>query len=122
MTQAKKILLAEDEHDIASVLSVRLEISGFDVVLAADGEEALEMARKEKPDLLILDLMLPKIDGFEVCRMLKFDTPSKNLPIIVLSALHQNRDREKAARSGADAFFTKPFDLALLLAKIRELL
>ena len=118
----KTILLAEDERDIAEVLAVRLEISGYAVILAKDGQEAIDKAKKDKPDLLILDLMLPKIDGFEVCRMLKFDDDAKRLPIIVLSALHQQRDRERVEGYGADAYFIKPFDLNLLLVKIKELI
>ena len=81
-----------------------------------------EKARKEKPDLILLDLMLPKITGFEVCRMLKFDDNYKNIPIIVLSALDQQGEREKAIQNGADAYFIKPFELELLIVKIRNLL
>ncbi|MBI3252340.1 MAG: response regulator [Candidatus Omnitrophica bacterium] len=121
-TLLKKILLVEDEQDIANVLAVRLEVNGYEVILAKDGEEALQKVKKEKPDLVILDLMLPKINGFEVCRMLKFDGAFKNLPIIVLSALHQQQDREKIQQYGADAYFIKPFDLNLLLVKIKALI
>ncbi|MBI4432149.1 MAG: response regulator [Candidatus Omnitrophica bacterium] len=119
---SKKILLVEDEQDIAEVLAVRLEINGYDVALAKDGEEALAKVKKDKPDLIILDLMLPKINGFEVCRMVKFDDATKHLPVIVLSALHQQHEREKVQSYGADAYFIKPFDLNLLLVKIKELL
>ncbi|MFA6078839.1 MAG: response regulator [Candidatus Omnitrophota bacterium] len=118
----KKILVVEDSQDIRSILSMRLVINGYDVVTAVDGQEGLDKARDEHPDLIMLDLMLPKIDGYEVCRMLKFDDKYKNIPIIILSALDQQEDREKATKSGADAYFIKPFDLELLLTKIKKLI
>jgi DNA-binding response OmpR family regulator len=101
---------------------MRLEVNGFKVVAAKDGQEAIDKTKKENPDLLILDLMMPKLDGFEVCRMLKFDDNFRDLPIIVLSALDQQQDREKAIKAGADEYFIKPFDLSLLLTKIRNLI
>ncbi|MCQ9208784.1 MAG: response regulator, partial [Omnitrophica bacterium] len=120
MDQAKKILVAEDDLVTQRMLSIRLEINGYNVVTAQDGEEALKKAKEEKPDLLLLDLMMPKMTGYEVCRMLKFDDKYKNIPIIVLSALERQDEREKAVKAGADAVFVKPFDLELLLVKIKE--
>lgn len=117
----KKILVVEDNPQMRNIVSIRLEINGYSVITAENGEEALEKAKKENPDLMILDLMLPKINGFEVSRMLKFDDKYKKLPIIVLSALDQKGDREKAMKSGADAYFIKPFELESILAKIKEL-
>lgn len=122
MEKPKKILIVDDEADMRVMFSTRLEISNFEVIEAEDGEEGLEKAKKEKPDLIVLDLMLPKINGFEVCRMLKFDDAYKDIPIIVLSALSQQNEREKAAQCGADAYFIKPFDLGLLVTKIESLL
>ena len=122
MEKPKKILIVDDEADMRVMFSTRLEISNFEVIEAEDGEEGLEKAKKEKPDLIVLDLMLPKINGFEVCRMLKFDDDYKDIPIIVLSALSQQNEREKAAQCGADAYFIKPFDLGLLVTKIESLL
>lgn len=122
MSEAKKILIAEDNAEMRKVLAIRLEINGFKVVAAENGEEALEKAKGEKPDLLILDLMLPKVDGFEVCRKLKFDDKFKNTPIIILSALDQQVDKEKAMQSGADEYLVKPFNLDLLLKKINSLI
>ncbi len=119
MSEVKKILVVEDDLVSQRVVSVRLEISGYKVITAEDGEEGLKKAREEKPDLLILDLMMPKMNGYEVCRMLKFDDKYKDIPIIVLSSLDQQDEREKAIKGGADAYFIKPFDLELLLAKIR---
>ncbi len=121
MAEAKKILVAEDNPEMRRIVSIRLEINGYTVIGAEDGEEALEKVKQEDPDLLILDLMIPKIDGFEVCRMLKFDDKHKSMPIIILSALDQQGDREKAIKNGADAYFIKPFDLELLLNKIKNL-
>ena len=122
MEKPRKILIVDDEADMRVMFSTRLEISNFEVIEAEDGEEGLEKAKKEKPDLIVLDLMLPKITGFEVCRMLKFDDNYKDIPIIVLSALGQQSDREKAVQCGADAYFIKPFDLGLLVTKIESLL
>ena len=119
MNGAKKILVVEDDLVTQRVLSARLEINGYEVITAQDGEEGLKKARKENPDLVMLDLMMPKMTGYEVCRMLKFDDKYKNIPIIVLSALDQQDEREKAIKAGADAVFIKPFDLDLLLVKIR---
>ncbi len=116
----KKILVVEDELITQRILSARLEINDYTVITAQDGEEALKKVKEETPDLLILDLMIPKINGYEVCRMLKFDEKYKDIPIIVLSSLNQQQEREKAIKSGADAYFIKPFDLELLLVKIRE--
>ena len=120
MSGAKKILVVEDDLVSQRVVSARLEINGYDVITAQDGEEGLKKAKEESPDLLILDLMMPKMTGYEVCRMLKFDDKYKDIPIIVLSALERQDEREKAVKAGADAVFVKPFDLELLLVKIRE--
>lgn len=122
MSDNKKILVVDDEQVTLKLLSIRLGINGFDVITASDGAAGLERARKEKPDLIVLDLMLPNINGFEVCRMLKFDDRYKNIPIIILSALHDQKERDRAVECGADAYFIKPFDLDLLLSKIRNLL
>jgi DNA-binding response OmpR family regulator len=122
MDKKIKVLVSEDNPDIRKILTMRLEINGYDVVQAQDGEEALDKIKKDSPDLVILDLMMPKISGFEVCRMIKFDEKYKDMPIIVLSALDQQADREKAIENGADAYFIKPFDLELLLNKIKSLI
>ncbi len=120
--EKKKILVVDDELDVQNILLFRLEINGYLVIAASDGEEGLERIRKDNPSLVLLDLMLPKINGFEVCRMLKFDDKYKNMPIIILSALDKEEDRKKAMESGADAYFLKPFDLEELLTKIKSLL
>lgn len=118
----KRILLVDDEKDLAYAVTLQLEANNFEVLLAYDGQEALDKARREKPDLIILDLMLPKIDGFKVCRMLKFDEKYKNIPIILFTARAQESDKEIGKEVYADSYITKPFDPQELLGKIRELL
>jgi len=122
MDKQKKIIVVDDDPVSRQILSIRLEISDYIVVTAQDGEEALEKIKEENPDLAILDLMMPKINGYEVCRMLNFDDTYKDMPIIVLSSLHEQDERDKAIKSGADACLLKPFDLNLLLAKVKDLI
>ncbi|MBL7151281.1 MAG: response regulator [Candidatus Omnitrophica bacterium] len=122
MADKKRILLVDDEAQLVEMVKMRLEASGYEVLSAFDGQEALDKARKEKPDLIILDLMLPKIDGYKVCRMLKFDEKYKNIPIILFSARAQETDVKLGKEVGADAYITKPFDPPSLLEKIKELL
>lgn len=117
----KKILLVEDNQDISFLMTARLDMSGFDVAKAIDGEEALQRVRDNRPDLILMDLMIPKIDGFDVTRMIKNDQTTRSVPIIVISALNQQTDREKAIDCGADAFFVKPFEVNNLLLKINAL-
>ncbi|MFH1191091.1 MAG: response regulator [Candidatus Omnitrophota bacterium] len=118
----KKILLIEDEPDMIYALTLQLELAGYEVLAAKDGQVGLDMARKEKPDLIILDLMLPKIDGLKICRMLKFDKRYMNIPIIIFTAKAQSQDIKLGQEVGADAYITKPFDTQVLLNKISELL
>ena len=121
MTESKpRILVVDDELDLVSVLRMGLEIQGFDVLEAMDGEEGLRRARADRPDLMVLDLMLPKLDGYKVCRALKFDERFRNLPIIILSARSGEQDRRLALDMGADLFMTKPYDMSVLVAKIRQ--
>ena len=117
---AKKVLVVDDDLVIQKTVSARLEINGYDTITAQDGEEAIEKVKAENPNLIILDLMLPKMNGYEVCRTLKFDDKYKRIPIIILSALDRQDEREKATQSGADAYFIKPFDLDLLLVKVKS--
>lgn len=118
----KRILIVDDEEDILSLLKFRLEANNYEVLSASDGQEGLMKARAEKPDIIILDLMLPKLDGYKVCRMLKFDENYKNIPIIMFTAKAQQKDEELGKEMGADAYITKPFEPDILLEKIRELL
>lgn len=118
----KKILLVDDEVDFVEVLRVRLENNNYEVIVAYDGEEGLEKAEREAPDLIILDIMLPKISGFDVCRKLKVDENFKNIPVIMLSAKFQANDIKFGMAMGADAYITKPFEPDVLIGKMQELL
>ena len=118
----KRILLIEDEFDMVYALVIQLEAVGYEVLVARDGQAGLDVARKEKPDLIILDLMLPKVDGFKVCRMLKFDKKYMKIPIIIFTAKIQEQDKKLGKEVCADAYITKPFDAQVLLDKISSLL
>ncbi len=118
----KRLLLVDDEKDMSYAVTLQLEANNYEVLTAYDGREALEKARKEKPDLIILDLMLPKLDGYKVCRMLKFDEKYKKIPIILFSARTQEEDIKLGGEVGGDAYIAKPFEAGVLLSKIKELL
>lgn len=117
----KKILIVDDEREYIQLLTNRLEAAEYQVVSAQDGQEALEKAKREKPDLIILDLMLPKMDGYKVCALLKKDTRYAKIPIVMFTARAQESDEKLGFECGADAYLTKPFDAQILLAKIQEL-
>lgn len=118
----KRILVVDDEDELVKAVQVRLEYVGYDVLTASDGQAGLELAKKEKPDLIVLDLMLPKMDGYKVCALLKADTRYKKIPVILFSARVQDKDVQMGKEVGADAYITKPFDHQVLTAKIKELL
>jgi len=118
----KKILLVEDEKDLSKAIAFRLEANGYTVTASYDGQEGLEKAKTEKPDLIILDLMLPKMDGYKVCASLKGDAGYSRIPIIIFTARAQREDMKMAKEAGADAYITKPFEPEMLLQKIRELI
>ena len=99
-----------------------LECAGYEVITASDGQEGLDKARIEKPDLILLDLMLPKIDGYKVCRMLKFDRKYNKIPIIIFTVRSLEVDMEMGQDVGADVYFIKPFKPDVLFGKIEELL
>jgi len=118
----KTILIVEDEADLAMMLKMRLEANNYRAIIAVDGQQGLEMARKDKPDLIILDIMLPKLDGFKVCRILKFDQKYKNIPVVILTARTQEADKKMGKEVMADAYLGKPFEPEVLLSKIKELI
>ncbi len=118
---ASKILIVDDEVHLARILQFTLEHEGYDVVMAFDGEEAVEKAKSECPDLVILDLMLPIIDGYKVCNILKDDNSLKDMPIIILSARDLSREWIEEPIQ-ADLFMEKPFNTGDLINKISELL
>ena len=117
---AQRILIVDDEPDLRSVLRFGLEAAGFEVSEAADGEQGLQMACDTLPDLIVLDLMLPRMDGFKVCRALKFDDRYRQIPVFILSARTGETDRRLALDLGADAYVTKPYDMKDLIERIRE--
>jgi len=118
----KKILIADDKPEVVELVRVTLEGEDYQILSAFDGEEALEKIRKEKPDLILLDIVMPKIDGFEVLSKLKNDSQTKDTPVIILTAQGQKVDQEKGRRLGAQDYITKPFSPSALLNKIEELL
>ena len=118
----KKILVVDDEVDLVETVRFPLEMKGFDVLVSYDGEDALSQARKEKPDLIILDLMLPKLDGYKVCRLLKFDERYKHIPILMLTAKTQEKDKILGMETGADEYITKPFEMDYLMEKVKAYL
>lgn len=118
----KKIIIVDDEPDILKTMGIFLKSESFDVITALDGIEALEVIKKEKPDLVILDIMLPKMDGYKICRLLKFDERYKKIPIVIFTARAQEMDEKKAMEVKADAYITKPFQPEVLLKKVKELL
>jgi len=118
----KKILVAEDSATISEMMKQSLEEAGFSVITAADGQDALEKARTQNSDLIVLDLMLPKIDGYKVCRMLKFDEKYKNIPVVILTARSGDADKKLASEVRADAYLVKPFEPETLISKIKEFL
>ncbi len=118
----KRILVVDDVESIVMSLKMFLERHRYEVITANDGQEGLEKARTEKPDLIILDLMLPKMNGYKVCGLLKKDTRYAKTPIILFTAKAQGEDVKLGQEVGADAYIIKPFEPETLLAKIKELL
>ena len=119
---ARKILVVDDEIDLVETLRFPLELEGYNVLVSHDGEDALNQARKEKPDLILLDLMLPKLDGYKVCRLLKFDERYKHIPILMLTAKTQEKDKILGMETGADEYITKPFEMDYLIEKVKAYL
>ena len=117
-----KILYVEDNEDNVYMLKRRLERDGFEVVVAPDGEQGLAVARDQRPDLILMDLSLPVLDGWEATRRLKGSEGTRTIPVIALSAHAMPGDREKALEAGCDDYAAKPVNLPSLLAKIRALL
>lgn len=118
----KKILVVDDEPEIVLLIQGRLKAAGYDVIIAHDGLTALELARRQNPDCVVLDVMMPKMDGYRVCRMLKFDQVYQHIPVILLTAKGKDEDRETGAQVGADAYISKPFDAGSLLKQIQTLI
>jgi len=118
----EKILIVDDERDILKMLDYNLKKEGFRVISASDGEDAIDSALKERPDLIVLDLMLPGLDGLEVCKTLKKENKTANIPIIMLTAKAQETDKIVGLELGADDYITKPFSPRELVARVKAVL
>ena len=118
----RRLLVVDDEPSIAKIVRKQLEVAGYDVTVAVDGLEGLTKARETMPELIVLDVMLPKMNGTEVCTTLKADPKTKAIPILMLTAKAQRQDKDIGLQAGANAFLTKPFQLEELLSKIKGLL
>ncbi len=114
-----RILVAEDERDVAELIRYTLDREGFEVIVAANGADALREARDSRPDLVLLDLMLPQVNGWELCRRLKQDPATRALPVIMLTARSEEGDKVLGFELGADDYVTKPFSTRELVARVR---
>jgi len=121
-TPQKRILICDDDPAILRVLQLNLEVEGYDTYLAHHGEEALQIAKAERPDLVILDIMMPRLDGYQTCERLKSDEATKDIPVVFLSAKAQASDIEKGKAYGVEDYLTKPFDPDTLVDTIERLL
>jgi len=124
MTAGKKyrILIVEDNQENIDLLYYFLSPQGYELTAVMDGQEAIKAVESEKPDLILLDIMLPKLDGFAVCERLKKNNETKSIPIIMLTALKDLKDKIKSLEVGADDFISKPFENVELLARVKSLL
>ncbi|MFQ5842125.1 MAG: response regulator [Thermodesulfobacteriota bacterium] len=114
------ILIVDDEQDIVEALRFSLEMEGFQCLASYDGVDGLKKAKEENPDLIILDIMLPKIDGYRISRLLKFDEKYRHIPIIMLTARTQERDISTGKETGADEYVTKPFEMDSLIGLVKH--
>ena len=118
----EKLLIADDEAGIRSLVKMTLVSESYEILEAKDGTEALAMAREHMPRMILLDVMMPGLTGFEVCRAIKADPLTKGITVVILTARAQEADQEEGASSGADGYFTKPFSPLALLRKVDEVL
>jgi DNA-binding response OmpR family regulator len=117
-----KVLVVDDEIYIVHILDFSLGMEGYEVITALDGEQAIERAKSESPDLIVLDIMMPKLDGYETCKQLKADDATRNIPVILLSAKGRNVDQKVGFEVGADDYITKPFSPRKLVERINAIL
>ncbi len=118
----KKILIIEDEAELVNLIELRLKSAGFEVIAAYDGEEGLKKAQGDKPDLILLDIIMPKIDGLVVCRRLKDDPETSKIPVIIVTASGGKNLQQRSRDAGADDLVVKPFEAEDLLSKISNFL
>jgi DNA-binding response OmpR family regulator len=117
-----RILVAEDEKDIRELIAFTLRFAGFDVLLATNGAEAVEVAEAERPDLVILDVRMPKMSGYEACRRLKENPQTASMPVVFLSAKGQDSEIQQGLESGAEEYILKPFAPDELIQQVRDIL
>lgn len=119
----KKILIAEDEEDILELLSAIFgDLGDYEILCARDGEETLRIARVDNPDIILLDIQLPKLNGYEVCKLVKSDPIMSQTKVLMISGMAQNSDWQKAQEAGVDGYIIKPFSSIELVEKVEELL
>lgn len=119
----RRILVVEDQLDIQKLIKMSLRLKGVkEVSIAADGEECLEVVKQVKPELILLDVSMPKLDGYETCRLLKANPETRSIPVIFLSAKTQADEKEMGLRAGAQGYLSKPFDPTTLYSQIVEIL
>ena len=114
------VLIADDDRDIVRFVALNLRLEGFEVVVATDGQDALDMALDVRPSLILLDTMMPRMDGYEVCSRLRDQRPDAQIPVIMLTAKSMDADRSMAYTAGADDWVIKPFDPADLVSKVKD--
>lgn len=117
-----KIVIAEDEHDIRELITFALRFAGFEVVATANGEEAWQAAQRESPDLVLLDVRMPRMNGYEACRQIKADEKTKDIPVVFLSAKGQESEIRTGLAVGAEDYILKPFEPALLSERLKEII
>ena len=122
MSEKKKILIVDDEEDLSMIMTGVLEHAGFEVLTAVNGQLGLQMAQEHAPDLIFLDVMMPVIDGYQMCRFLKFDEELKHIPIVIVTARQGAEDKKTALNVGADDVIVKPFDPPDLVAMAKKFL
>jgi DNA-binding response OmpR family regulator len=119
---SKKVLVVDDEQDIVETLKFMIELEGYECYCAYDGEQGLNKAKEIMPDLIILDVMMPVMNGYKVSRMLKFDTRYKDIPVLMLTARSQESDKELGEETGANEYITKPFDINFVMERVKAYL
>lgn len=117
-----KILVVDDEINITQILEFSIGSEGYEVITAQNGEDAIDKARREQPDLIVLDIMMPKIDGYEACRILKANPLTKNIPVVLLTAKGRDIDKRLGYEVGATDYIVKPFSPSKLVGRIQQLL
>lgn len=122
MSENKKILIVDDEQDIVETLKFMLEAQGYECFCAYDGEAGLTLAKEIIPDLMILDVMMPKMNGYKISRLLKYDNKYKDIPIIMVTARSQDDDKAIGQETGVNEYITKPFELDDLIARVNKYL